>query len=72
MLNPKKSTWSFESFSADEENKDLLISLINSVIEPTPPIVELVIKNPYNLATYIQGARIYPRHQGAGSSRDVV
>jgi predicted transposase/invertase (TIGR01784 family) len=35
-----------------EANKDLLISLINSVVGPHLHIVDVVIKNPFNLANY--------------------
>lgn len=51
MLNPKIDVV-FRKLFGSEENKDLLISLINSVVEPTPPIVDVTIKNPYNLAAY--------------------
>jgi predicted transposase/invertase (TIGR01784 family) len=42
----------FRKLFGSDENKDLLISLINSVLEPEVPIVDVVIKNPFNLAEY--------------------
>ena len=50
-LNPKID-FVFRRLFGSEENKDLLISLINSVVEPTPHIVDVTIKNPFNLAAY--------------------
>jgi len=50
-LNPKVD-FVFRRLFGSEENKDLLISLINSVVEPSPHIVDVTIKNPYNLAAY--------------------
>ena len=51
MLNPKID-FVFRKLFGSEENKDLLISLINSVVSPTPDIVDVTIKNPFNLAAY--------------------
>lgn len=51
MLNPKID-FVFRKLFGSEQNKDLLISLINAVIEPDPPIVSVEIKNPFNLASY--------------------
>ena len=50
-LNPKID-FVFRRLFGSEENKDLLISLINSVVEPSPHIVDVTIKNPFNLAAY--------------------
>src|SRR5580700_8629932 len=50
-LNPKID-FVFRRLFGSEDNKDLLISLINSVVEPEPRIVDVTIKNPFNLATY--------------------
>jgi len=46
----------FRKLFGSEENKDLLISLINAVVEPDIHITDVVIKNPFNMATY-QGAK---------------
>jgi predicted transposase/invertase (TIGR01784 family) len=50
-LNPKIDLV-FRKLFGSEENKELLISLINSVVSPDPPIVDVTIKNPFNLADY--------------------
>ena len=50
-LNPKID-FVFRRLFGSEENKDLLISLINSVVDPSPHIVDVTIKNPFNLADY--------------------
>ena len=50
-INPKVD-FVFRLLFSSEQNKDLLISLINSVIEPAIRIVDVTIKNPFNLATY--------------------
>jgi predicted transposase/invertase (TIGR01784 family) len=44
----------FRKLFGSEENKDLLISLINSVVEPRFRITDVTIKNPFNLVTYRQ------------------
>jgi len=45
----------FRKLFGSEENKDLLMSLINGVLDCHPQITDLTIQNPYNLATYIDG-----------------
>ena len=54
-LNPKID-FIFRKLFGSEENKDLLISLLNAVVEPEPPIVDVTLKTPFNLAAY-QGAK---------------
>lgn len=54
-INPKMDIV-FRKLFGSEENRDILTSLINSVIEPASPIVGVEIKSPFNLATY-QGAK---------------
>ena len=55
--NPRPtSDFVFRKLFGSEENKDLLISLINAVIQPMVPIVDVVIKNPFNMASY-EGAK---------------
>lgn len=44
-----------KKFFGSEENKDLLISLINAILEKEPDIVDLTLKNPYNFAEYQAG-----------------
>jgi predicted transposase/invertase (TIGR01784 family) len=38
-----------------EENEDLLISLINAIVSEQEQVVEVELKNPYNLADYRAG-----------------
>ena len=45
----------FRKVFGSEENTDILLSLINGVIDCDPPLTEVTIKNPYNLATYVGG-----------------
>jgi predicted transposase/invertase (TIGR01784 family) len=45
----------FRKLYGTEENKDLLISLLNSVIQPDVPITDVRIMNPFNLANYERG-----------------
>lgn len=42
----------FRKVFSSPENKDLLISLLNSIVGPEIHLTDVVIKNPYNLATY--------------------
>ena len=50
-LNPKVD-FAFKKLFGSEENKDLLISLINSVLQKEVPIKNIELKNPYNLTMY--------------------
>jgi len=43
----------FRKLFGSEDNKDLLLSLINGIIDCTPRLTDLTLKNPYNLATYL-------------------
>ena len=52
MLDPKIDVV-FRKLFGSEENKECLISLLNSVVNPSPPIVDVTIKNPFNLAAYL-------------------
>ncbi len=45
----------FKKLFGSEENKDLLKSLINSLLPESQQAVEIHLKNPYNLADYIDG-----------------
>ncbi len=42
----------FKLLFGNPENVDLLIHLLNSVLDPEHPIVEVVIMNPYNDKSY--------------------
>jgi predicted transposase/invertase (TIGR01784 family) len=50
-INPKVD-FIFRKLFGSDENKDLLISLINSIVEPELRLTDVVIKNPFNLASY--------------------
>ncbi len=44
----------FRKLFGSEENKDLLLSLINGVLDCQPRLTDLTIKNPYNLPNYLE------------------
>ncbi|MEI8208330.1 MAG: Rpn family recombination-promoting nuclease/putative transposase [Methylococcales bacterium] len=53
-INPRVD-FAFKKLFGSEENKDLLISLINAIISEQEHVVEVELKNPYNLADYQAG-----------------
>ena len=53
-INPRVD-FAFKKLFGSEENKDLLISLINAIVSDEEQIVEVELKNPYNLADYRAG-----------------
>lgn len=53
-INPKIDL-AFKKLFGSEENKDLLISFINSIIIEEEQIKDITIKNPYNVSNYING-----------------
>jgi predicted transposase/invertase (TIGR01784 family) len=53
-ISPKVD-FAFKKLFGSEENKDLLMALLNAIIAPENPIVNLELKNPYNLADYQAG-----------------
>lgn len=53
-LNPKVDL-AFKKLFGSEENKDLLKSMVNSILPPEEQIHDIQMKNPYNLADYIEG-----------------
>ena len=53
-INPRVD-FAFKKLFGSEENKDLLISLINSIVSEQEQVVEVTLKNPYNLADYRAG-----------------
>jgi len=53
-INPRVD-FAFKKLFGSEENKDLLISLINAIVSEQEQVVELELKNPYNLADYQAG-----------------
>ena len=53
-LNPKVD-FAFKKLFGSEENKDILLSFINSVLSEEQQINSIQLKNPYNLANYREG-----------------
>jgi len=53
-INPRVD-FAFKKLFGSEENKDLLISLINAIVSEDQQVVEVELKNPYNLADYQAG-----------------
>ena len=53
-INPRVD-FAFKKLFGSEENKDLLISLINSIVSEEDQVEGLILKNPYNLADYRKG-----------------
>jgi len=54
ILNPKIDLV-FKKLFGSEENKDILMSLINSILPEDKQIVKLFLKNPYNVFDYADG-----------------
>jgi len=53
-INPRVD-FAFKKLFGSEENKDLLMSLINAIVSEQDHVVEVQLKNPYNLADYRAG-----------------
>jgi len=53
-LNPKVD-FAFKKLFGSEENKDILIAFINSIIDENEQIKDIILKNPYNIADYLKG-----------------
>lgn len=53
-INPKIDLV-FKKLFGSEENKDILLSLINAVLPDNQQITEIKIKNPYNVSDYAEG-----------------
>ncbi len=53
-VNPKIDLV-FKKLFGSEENKDILLSLINAILPLHQQIVEIVLKNPYNVSDYAEG-----------------
>lgn len=51
MINPRIDI-SFKKIFGVEENKDLLISFINSIVSPEDQISEVILLNPYNIQNF--------------------
>ncbi|PRX30360.1 putative transposase/invertase (TIGR01784 family) [Orenia metallireducens] len=50
-LNPRVD-FAFKKLFGSEENKDILISFINSVLDQDEPITDLILKNPYDAKNF--------------------
>ncbi|MVX62583.1 Rpn family recombination-promoting nuclease/putative transposase [Clostridium chromiireducens] len=50
-LNPKVD-FAFKKLFGSEENKDILIAFINSILSEEQQISDIILKNPYNIASY--------------------
>lgn len=53
-INPKVD-FAFKKLFGSEENQNLLISLLNAILTLAPPIIEVELRNPYNLTDYRAG-----------------
>jgi predicted transposase/invertase (TIGR01784 family) len=53
-INPRVD-FAFKKLFGSEENKDLLISLINAIVSEKEQVADIELKNPYNLADYQAG-----------------
>ena len=51
MISPRVDI-AFKKIFGVEENKDLLISLINSIVSPQDQVSEVILLNPYNLKSF--------------------
>lgn len=54
VINPRVD-FAFKKLFGSEENKDLLIALLNAILELPVPVSEVVLLNPYSLASYLAG-----------------
>ena len=52
LLNPRVDL-AFKKLFGCEENKDMLISLINSIVSPEDQVVDIELLNPYNSRNFI-------------------
>jgi predicted transposase/invertase (TIGR01784 family) len=50
-INPKVD-FAFKKLFGSEENKDILMAFINSILSDEQPIKDIVLKNTYNIANY--------------------
>ncbi|WP_031431149.1 Rpn family recombination-promoting nuclease/putative transposase [Methylomicrobium agile] len=54
IINPRVD-FAFKKLFGSEENKDLLMSLINAIVSEEDRVADIELKNPYNLADYQAG-----------------
>ena len=50
-INPRVD-YAFKKLFGTEENKDLLIALINSIVSEEDKVVDIELKNPYNIKNF--------------------
>jgi predicted transposase/invertase (TIGR01784 family) len=53
-VNPKIDLV-FKKLFGSEENKDILLSLVNAVLPPSQQVASITLKNPYNVSDYAEG-----------------
>ncbi|WP_367277775.1 PD-(D/E)XK nuclease family transposase [Clostridium sp.] len=53
-LNPKVD-FAFKKLFGSEENKSILIAFINSVVSEENRVINIELKNPYNISNYRKG-----------------
>lgn len=53
-INPRVD-FAFKKLFGSDGNQDLLIALLNAILSEEPPITQVILKNPYNLAAYQAG-----------------
>lgn len=53
-VNPKIDLV-FKKLFGSEENKDILLSLINAILPPSQQVATIILKNPYNISDYAEG-----------------
>jgi predicted transposase/invertase (TIGR01784 family) len=53
-VNPKIDLV-FKKLFGSEENKDILLSLINAILPATQQVAKITLKNPYNVSDYAEG-----------------
>ncbi len=53
-INPRVD-FAFKKLFGSEENKDLLLALLNAILSENERIAEVILSNPYNLADYRAG-----------------
>lgn len=58
-INPKIDLV-FKKLFGSEENKDILLSLINAILPEDEQITKLALKNPYNVSDLYRRQAFYP------------
>ena len=66
-VNPKIDLV-FKKLFGSEENKDILLSLINAILPDHQQIATITLKNPYNVSELHRRQIVYFRHQSGRRS----